>query len=68
MYKQESEELKAALKQILWEFTTQGNSVVQELSADLSDLVLEIDELTGEVQTDVDSAALMRDDYMSQFL
>ena len=54
LYKQEGEELKAALKQILWEFTTEGNAVAQEFSVELSDLVLEIDELTGEVQADVD--------------
>ena len=68
LYKQESEELKAALKQILWEFTTEGNSVAQELSVELSGLVLEIDELNVEVQADVDNAALKREDYMSQFL
>ena len=68
MYKQESEELKAALKQILWEFTTEGNSVAQEFSVELSDLVLEIDELTGEIQADVDKSALTRESYMSQFV
>ena len=30
LYKQESEEVKAALKQILWDLTNQGNFAVQE--------------------------------------
>lgn len=49
LYKQGSEALKAALKQILSELNTEGDSIVQQMWTASSAQVAQIDEWTGSI-------------------
>ena len=49
LYKQGSEALKAALKQILQELNTEGDSIVQQMWTASSAQVAQIDEWTGSI-------------------
>ena len=68
MYKQESEELKAALKQIQWDLDPEGDSIAQQMWTASSSQVAQIVEWTASVQNDMDNYALKSEGYMTQFL